>query len=107
MARKRGMMSGPFWTGGGRGFREPAVTRGEDKPVPERRPEILTKIVKKLDDAGPFLQQYSNGEFTSNSLAVARTLEECKAVRVLESPGYQVHYDPVNNLFWRHGGCFD
>ena len=103
-SRKRGQVF--MGRGHGFGYREPAVTRGEDKPIPENRPEVLQKILAKLQE-GPFLQQYSNGEFTSSSIAVAKTFEECKNVRVLETPGYTVHFDPVNNLFWRRGGCFD
>jgi hypothetical protein len=87
-------------------YREPAVTRGPDKAIPETRQPVLAKILEKLEK-GPFLQQYSNGEFTSSSIAVGLTLEACKGVRVLECAGYTVHYDPVLELFWRHGGSFD
>lgn len=87
-------------------WREPAVTRGPNMPLPESRPEIVAKILARLEN-GPFLQQYSNGEFTSSSIAVGRTLEACKGVRVLECAGYTVHYDEKLDLFWRRGGSFD
>lgn len=85
----------------------PTVTKGHDLPIPESRPDVLQKILKRLDKEGPFLQRYSNGEFITSSIAVARTLEECKKVQVLDCAGHVIHYDPVNKLFWRHGGSFD
>ena len=97
-----------FMTAPVRGWREPPVTLGTPQPIPEKRPEILAKIVAKLE-AQPegFRQDYSNGEFISSSLCIARTFEACKAVRTLDTNSYTVHYDEVNKLFWRHGGCFD
>jgi len=75
--------------------------------IPETRKDVLKKIVAKLDKDGPFLQHYSNGEFTTSSLAIAKTFDECARVQVLECPGYTVHYDEILDLFWRRGGCFD
>lgn len=97
-----------FFTAPSRGYREPEVTLGKPEPIPERRPEILEKILKKLE-AQPegFRQDYSNGEFISSSLCIAKTFEACKAVRTLDTSSYTVHYDEKNQLFWRHGGCFD
>ena len=80
---------------------------GPDMPIPEDRPEILEKIQARLDKDGSFLQQYSNGEFTSSSLAISRTFDGCRGVHVLECPGYTIHFDAAQNLWWRRGGCFD
>lgn len=88
-------------------YREPAVTLGTPMPIPEVRSEVLQKIDERLDTKGPFLQEYSNGEFTSSSLAVARTFDECKAVRTLDGAGYTIHHDAVLNIYWRKGGCWD
>lgn len=87
-------------------YREPAVTLGEPKPMPEARPEVVAMIVERLEK-GAFLQQYSNGEFTSSSIAVARSFEKCKNVQVLECAGYTVHHDVTLAIFWRRGGSFD
>lgn len=104
MAKRKGFS----WSArSGINYREPVVTRGEDKPIPEDRQEILEKIDRRLDTEGAHLQRYSNGEFTSSSLAVGRTFEDCVSVQVLETPGYTIHYDACLNLFWRRGGCFD
>lgn len=88
-------------------YREPTVTRGPDMPIPETRPDVLKGMLDRLDREGAFLKRYSNGEFTSSSLAIARTEHECKRVQVLECPGYTVHFDAANNVFWRRGGCWD
>lgn len=102
MARRKAARFG--WAGGSRGYREPEVKRGEDLLIPETRQEVLSRIIEKLDKDDPFLQQYSNGEFTSSSLTVAYSFEECKKVRVLETPGYTVHKDPILGIFWRRCG---
>ena len=90
------------------GWREPEVKLGEPKPIPESRPEVLAKILAKLE-AQPegFRQDYSNGEFISSSLCIAKTFEACKKVRTLDTNSYTVHHDEKNGLFWRHGGFFD
>lgn len=88
-------------------FREPAVTRGPDQPIPEKREEIIQRMKERLEKEGAFRQDFSNGEFTSLSLYIGKTFEECKAVRALEAPGYTVHFDPATQLFWRRGGSFD
>jgi hypothetical protein len=83
------------------------VKAGPDMPIPENRPDVLKKINARLDEKGAFLQQYSNGEFTSSSLAIGRTFDECRSVQVLECAGYTIHHDPVLDIYWRKGGCFD
>lgn len=86
----------------------PAVTLGEPKAIPEPRPEVLAKIVARMDaEPTGFLFTYSNGEFISSSLCIARTFEDCKAVRTLDTSSYTVHFDAATKLFWRHGGFFD
>lgn len=105
----KGKRTGVFWTGGGR--RDPwdyrQVKAGPDEPIPETRPDVLTHIKDRLEKEGSFLMQYSNGEFTSSSLAISKTYEGCKSVQVLETPGYTIHHDVANDLYWRRGGCFD
>ena len=91
----------------GRPYREPEVVQGPDAPIPEERPDVLEKILNRLTTEGAHLQQYSNGEFTTSSLAVGLTFDDCKGVQVLETPGYTVHYDKALGLFWRQGGCWD
>lgn len=97
-----------FWSGS---RRDPwdcrQVKAGPDQAIPETRPEMLKKIQERLDSDGSFLQRYSNGEFTSSSIAVSRTFDGCRSVEVLETPGYTIHFDKEQNLFWRRGGCFD
>lgn len=104
-----GRKSRVFWSGGsGRDmwdYRQ--VKAGPDMLIPEARTEILKSIQERLDREGSFLQRYSNGEFTSSSIAVSRTFDGCKSVQVLECPGYTIHHDVEHNLFWRRGGCFD
>lgn len=99
----------PFLTAPSRrgGYREPPVTRGADAPLPESRHDVRARLLARLDREGAFRQDYSNGEFTSSSLVVARTMEDALRVAVLEAPGYTVHFDAVNNVFWRRGGSFD
>lgn len=98
---------GYFLTSPMRGYREPEVTLGEPKPLPETRPEIVAKIVARLDATGPFRQNYSNGEFITSSLAIARTFEEAKAVQALDTSSYTVHYDENLKIYWRRTGSFD
>lgn len=97
----------PFFTAPSRGYREPPVTRGKDEHIPEHRPEILAKIKKEVAEKGSYLQKYSNGEFISSSIACGRTYEECLACEVLDGAGYTIHFDTVNGIYWRRGGCFD
>jgi len=85
----------------------PTVVRGADKPIPETRPEILERMVERLTTKGAYLHRYSNGEFTSSSLALGLTLEDCRGVQVLETPGTTIHFDWALGVFWRHGGSFD
>lgn len=98
---------GPFLTSPSWGWREVEVTLGEPKPLPESRPEIISKIIDRLNRDGPFRQQYSNGEFVTSSLAIARTFEEAKAVPTLDTSSYTVHYDAALNVYWRRTGSFD
>lgn len=88
-------------------YREPTVTLGEPKPMPEKRQDVIDRMLSRLAEQGPFLMQFSNGEFVSSSIALARTFEECAKVRVLEAPGYTVHHDEKLGVFWRRGGSFD
>lgn len=106
--RKSTSTSRFFFTAPPRNWREPEVTLGEPKPIPEKRPEIIQKILSKLE-AQPegFRQDYSNGEFISSSLCIAKTFEDCKKVRTLDTNSYTVHFDEANGLYWRHGGFFD
>ena len=83
------------------------VKAGPDEPIPEDRPDVVDKIKARLDKDGSFLQHYSNGEFTSSSVAFSRTYEGCKSVQVLECPGYTIHHDTALDIYWRRGGCFD
>jgi hypothetical protein len=101
---------GVFWSSGGISTRDwdyRQVKAGPDMPIPESRPDVLKKIQERLDAEGSFRQNYSNGEFISSSIAVSRTFEGCKSVQVLECPGYTIHFDSAQNLYWRRGGCFD
>jgi hypothetical protein len=91
---------GNVWRGRG-------VEPGQDQALPESRPDVLKSIQERLDNEGAFLQRYSNGEFISSSYAIGRTYEECSRVPVLETPGYTVHFDAANNLYWHRGGCSD
>ena len=86
----------------------PTVTLGPEAPIPEKRSATLAKIKARLVECpGGFRFSYSNGEFITSSLCIAKTFEDCKAVRTLDTNSYVVHYDPATELFWRHGGFFD
>jgi len=90
-----------------RNYREPTVTQGPDAPIPETRQDVLFRIIEQLDAKGPFRKDFSNGEFTSSSLALAYSFADCLKIQVLECPGYTIHKDPVLGIFWRRGGCWD
>jgi len=108
-SKKRGRSTGLYFTRPSFGsYREPEVTLGAPQVIPEKRPNVLEKILKRLEEKPEgFRFDYSNGEFTSSSLCIAKTFEDCKNVRTLDTNSYTVHHDEANNLFWRHGGCFD
>jgi len=98
----------PFFTAPSRGYREPTVTLGTEMPIPEKRPEVLAKIVARLEEKPEgFRFNYSNGEFITSSLACARTFEGCAKVASLDTSDYTVHFDPVTKIYWRNTGCFD
>jgi len=108
--RRRAPVGMPFFTSPspGRGSWPPPVTKGPNAPIPEKRPEVLAKIIARLEEKPQgFRFNYSNGEFISSSLCVARTFEDVAKVEALDTPDYKAYYDEANKLWWRHGGCFD
>lgn len=95
-----------------RGFSQPHVVLGPDKPIPETRAEILERMVDAVTDPGnasqAYRQNFSNGEFISRSLIVGATFGAAANRGLdLDGAGHVVHRDPGTGLFWRTGGSFD
>ena len=88
----------------------PRVRDGGELALPESRPDVITRILQRLDEAsgGPTRQDYSNGEFVSSSLILGRTLAQVADRRMdLEAAGHTAHWDPKLGLWWRRGGSWD
>ena len=84
------------------------VIDGGEAVIDERREHILDKISRELETAEAYRQNYSNGEFISNSLIVGRTFEAVSG-RELELDGAArvAFHDVKRNWWWRQGGCWD
>jgi len=97
----------PFLTGGDV-YKPPTVSLGGEQPLPEKREDIVLKMLCALDTSPVYRQDFSNGEFTSNSLIVSKTVAGIgDRSKDLECAGDVAYFDPALKIFWRQGGCFD
>lgn len=89
-------------------WRPPTVKNGGSQPLRETRPDVLERMLARLEKEGTYRQDYSNGEFTSRSVVLSKTFEGAADRKWdLECAHDVAHFDSKLVVWHRETGSFD
>ncbi len=89
------------------------VQDGGEKQLSENRDEVVARMLERLkaEEAKgnkAYRQDYSNGEFVSDSIIIGRTFAAVASRKLdYECAGDEAYFDPALQIYWRRGGSFD
>lgn len=105
--RRRAVNFAMGWSLPSSGYRQPQIRDGGKKKVPEKRDEILIKVLVKLDEQDPFRQSYGR-EFVEDSIIFSKTFKGvCDRKIEFDAASDTAYFDSELEIWWRKGGFFD